>query len=91
MKSAHVLISGTVQGVGYRYFVRSNARRLGLSGYVRNTEDGGVEAVFSGDEKVIEKIITLCREGPLFAEVKDIAVEWIEDREKFKDFSIKLG
>ncbi len=94
MKSAHVFISGAVQGVGYRYFVRDNARKLGLTGYVRNTEDGGVEAVFQSSassdqeaEKVIEKMIGICRGGPMLSEVKQIGFEW-EEAEELKHFEI---
>jgi acylphosphatase len=61
MKQARVMISGIVQGVGYRYFVRSNAKKLGLTGWVRNlprltsgkagTSNGKVEAVFQSTER----------------------------------------
>lgn len=87
MKQAHVFISGTVQGVGYRYFVRSNARKLGLTGWVRNTEDGGVEAVFQGEEDVIEKMIVMCRQGPFLSEVEHIGFEWEDVAETFTDFT----
>jgi len=96
MQQAHVFISGTVQGVGYRYFVRSNARKLGLTGWVRNTEDGGLEAVFqsssSSDQEgkdVIKKMIALCRAGPMLSEVEHSGFTWEETGEKFEDFSIK--
>lgn len=86
MKQAHVFISGNVQGVGYRYFVRSNANKLGLTGWVRNAEDGGVEVVFQGDEKAIEEMIALCRKGPMLSEVEHIGFEWEEGEERFSDF-----
>ena len=89
MKQAHVFISGTVQGVGYRYFVKSNAKKLGLVGWVRNAEDGGVEAVFQGEKDSIESIIELCRKGPFLSEVKNIGFEWEEIEESFVDFSIR--
>ncbi len=88
MKQAHVFISGVVQGVGYRYFVRNNARKLGLTGWVRNTEDGGVEAAFQGDEKTIEQMIARCREGPFLSVVKQIGFEWEEGNERFAEFSV---
>ena len=88
MQQAHVFISGTVQGVGYRYFVRSNAQKFGLKGWVRNVEDGGVEAVFQGDKDKIEEMIALCRKGPMFSEVKQIGFEWEERQEDFTDFTI---
>ena len=89
MKQAHVFISGTVQGVGYRYFVRSNARKLGLTGWVRNTEDGGVEAVFQGEQPVIQQMLALCKQGPFLSEVKHIGFEEEEMDEVFTEFTVK--
>lgn len=89
MQQAHVFISGTVQGVGYRYFVRSNAKELGITGWVRNTEDGGVEAVLQGDKDTIEEMIARCRQGPMLAEVEHIGFEWEDQEETFDDFSIE--
>jgi acylphosphatase len=89
MQQAHVFISGTVQGVGYRYFVRSNARQLGLTGWVRNVEDGGVESVFQGSKEKIEEMIALCRKGPMLSEVEHIGFEWEEAEETFSEFSIQ--
>lgn len=85
---AHIFISGSVQGVGYRQFVKTNARRLGITGWVRNTEDGGVEAVFCGKQQTIEQMIELCRKGPFLAEVKQLGFEW-EEPEVFEGFTIK--
>lgn len=88
MQQAHVFISGTVQGVGYRYFVRSNAKNFGLTGWVRNAEDGGVEAVLQGDKEKIAEMIGLCRKGPMLSEVEHIGFEWEESTETFTDFII---
>lgn len=88
MTQVHVFISGQVQGVGYRAFVKSTARKLRLTGWVCNTEDGGVEATFCGAKEKIEEMINLCKEGPFLAEVKHIGFEW-EDPEKFDGFMIK--
>lgn len=88
MDQAHIFISGAVQGVGYRQFVKNNARQLGLTGWVRNSEDGGVEAVFCGEKESIEKLIALCKKGPFLAEVKQVGFEW-EEPEKFKEFQIR--
>jgi len=86
MKQAHVYISGFVQGVGYRAYVRSKARKLGLVGWVRNLSDERVEGVFQGEKEVIEKLLKLCRRGPFFANVKDIVVDWEEAQETFLEF-----
>jgi acylphosphatase len=89
MKQAHVIITGTVQGVGYRYFVRSNAENLGLKGWVRNTSNGKVEAVLQGTEEQVQEMLALARQGPILSEVKDIEVEWEGVEGEFSDFEIK--
>lgn len=90
MTQVHVFISGTVQGVGYRQFVKNNARKLGLTGWVRNSEDGGVEVVLQSaspkGQKNIEQMIELCKKGPFLAEVKQIGFEWEEMNEQYTDF-----
>lgn len=86
MKQAHVYISGFVQGVGYRAYVRSKARKIGIKGWVRNLSDGRVEAVFQGDKEVIEDILALCNRGPFFAKVTDIVIDWEDARENYSDF-----
>lgn len=89
MKQAHIFISGSVQGVGYRQFVKQNALKLGLTGWVRNTEDGRVEAVFQGDETHIENMIAKCKKGPFLAEVERIGFEWETIDKRFEDFRIQ--
>lgn len=60
----HVTIRGRVQAVGFRAFVERNAIERGLDGWVRNREDGSVEAVFSGAAAKVEEMLALCRKGP---------------------------
>jgi acylphosphatase len=88
MKQAHVFISGSVQGVGYRQFVKQNARKLDLTGWVRNTEDGGVEAVLQGEESMIEVMLEQCKKGPFLAEVEHCGFEWEEAEEQYEEFKI---
>ncbi|SRR5579883_9343 len=85
---AHVLISGKVQGVGYRYATVDTASQLGLSGWVRNLPDGRVEAVFEGSPEIVEEMIRWCYQGPPAAMVKDIAVEY-EQPEGLRRFFVK--
>jgi acylphosphatase len=87
MQQAHVFISGIVQGVSFRYFIKTNALQFGLTGWVRNAEDGGVEAVVCGDKKKIEEMIAICKKGPMLAVVKQVGFEW-EEAEAFTDFTI---
>jgi len=70
----HVIARGRVQGVGYRAFVEDVALRFGLEGWVRNRHDGTVEAVFSGDDDLIERMIKACRRGPPAAQVEAVDV-----------------
>jgi len=88
MFQSHLFISGIVQGVSFRFFIKSNAKKLGLTGWVRNTEDEGVEAVFCGEKKKIEEMISLCRKGPFLAIVKHVGFDW-EEPENFQDFTIR--
>lgn len=63
-KLVHLSIKGEVQGVGYRAFLQSQAERLGLEGWVRNREDGSVEAVVAGDANKVDDLVGNCRKGP---------------------------
>jgi acylphosphatase len=67
-------IEGLVQGVGFRAFVEREARALGLSGWVRNRRDGGVEAVVAGPSADVERLIALAGKGPRLARVDMIKV-----------------
>ncbi len=88
MKAAHIFVTGFVQGVGYRQFVKSEARKRGLTGWVRNLPDSRVEALFIGEKKELEKMIQLCKKGPFLSEVENIAVFWEDKKETFEDFTI---
>lgn len=74
MRRVRVLVDGRVQGVGYRYSACAEARRLGLSGWVRNRSDGRVELEAEGPEAEVEQMITWCRRGPAFAQVSQVDV-----------------
>ena len=72
---AHVFVSGHVQGVFFRDSAREQAEVLGVSGWVRNTEDGRVEAVFEGESEAVRQMIDWCENGPSSANVDDVSVE----------------
>ena len=75
---ARLTITGRVQGVGYRDWAMTAARRHGLSGWVRNRTDGAVEALIVGDEAAVGAMIEACRRGPMLARVDEIDVEPVD-------------
>lgn len=87
---AHITVSGRVQGVFYRGYTQGVAISLGLTGWVRNLQDGRVEAVFEGSRDKIELVIAECRMGPPSASVTDIEVDWEQCRDEFKDFNVRF-
>lgn len=64
MSELHVRVTGVVQGVGFRWFVREKARRLGLAGWVRNLPDGSVEVAASGEQGQIDLLVGELQKGP---------------------------
>jgi acylphosphatase len=73
-RRAHVLITGRVQGVGFRWYCREEALRRSVAGWVRNLPDGNVEAVFEGAADAVGEMIEWCREGPGWAAVDSVQV-----------------
>ncbi len=68
----HLLVSGIVQGVSFRYYTVEEARRLGVNGWVRNLADGRVEVEAEGDRPALEALLAWCRRGPPAAQVDDV-------------------
>lgn len=75
-KRLTALISGRVQGVGFRAFIRRNALDRDLTGYAENLSDGRVEVVAEGDKRDLEDLVVKLRTGPAHAEVEDLEIEW---------------
>ena len=86
---ARIVVEGEVQGIGYRNFVRTRATMQGITGWVMNLDDGRVEAVLEGEKEVIERVIEICRKGPLFARVSNIYVKWEDKLDGYSSFTIK--
>lgn len=82
MPSIHLRLRGRVQGVGFRWFVRVHARRLGLAGYVANLRDGSVEVAASGEQSKLDELARVVRQGPDGALVSTVEeLPGIEDLE----------
>lgn len=88
-KRVHLLISGKVQGVFFRANTRDRARRLGLSGWVRNLPDGRVEAVAEGEEERLKELVDWCHHGPPGAIVRAVEARWEAFRGEFSDFEVR--
>jgi len=73
---AHVWIAGRVQGVAFRACTIDEASARGIAGWVRNTRDGRVEAVFEGEKAAVEAMVVWCRKGPPTARVSAVDVVW---------------
>jgi len=86
---AHVLVSGRVQGVFFRQETQEKALMLNVTGWVRNTNDDRVEAVFEGEEENVEKMVDFCKTGPAYANVTRVKVTWERYVGEFESFRIR--
>lgn len=85
-----VTVYGRVQGVYFRYFVRSVARELGLTGYVRNLASGdAVEVEAEGEKRLLEKLLEQVKTGPPGAVVRRVHIDWMDYTGQFDDFKIR--
>ena len=75
---ARLIITGRVQGVGYRDWAIATGQRLGLDGWVRNRRDGSVEALIVGEDSAVGEMIAACRRGPAMARVDAVDVEPVD-------------
>ena len=87
-RRVHLFISGQVQGVFFRAHTATKAQKLGLAGWVRNTADGRVEAVFEGEKEKLAKIIRWCQKGPPVGRVEAIEMVW-EKNQGEKRFEVR--
>ena len=88
-KRVHIFVSGRVQGVFFRANSKHFAEKLGLTGWVRNLEDGRVEIVAEGEEEKLREFVALVKRGPITAKVEGAEVEWLQALSEFKDFQIR--
>lgn len=86
----HAIIEGRVQGVGFRMFVKDNARSLGVDGWVRNLRDGTVEVVAEGDREKLSHLLNSLHRGPPAARVTKVHPEWQEPSDQLNGFRVKM-
>ena len=84
----HIFVYGRVQGVFFRSHTQKWASSFGLTGWVRNVEDGRVETLVEGNKEKIESLIDKLNQGPPQAMVRDLDVSWDEFKGEFDDFQI---
>jgi acylphosphatase len=84
----HIFIRGRVQGVFFRENTRRQAQSRGVMGWVKNLDDGRVEAVFEGDESAVKALVEFCQQGPKGASVDTVTVEWAPFEDEFRGFNI---
>lgn len=82
----HIFISGRVQGVLFRAFIKNHATELGIFGWVRNMEDGRVEIVAEGEKNKLIELIRLIEKGPPLARIEKIKISWGKAKGEFQDF-----
>lgn len=88
MKRVHIKIFGDVQGVGFRSLAQHRAKKLGVNGWVRNNQDGTVEAVFEGEDSAVDDMIEWCKQGPPTSHVEKIETSEEKFYDEFKSFEI---
>jgi acylphosphatase len=86
---AHVVVCGRVQGVWFRGAMQDEAERLGVAGWVRNREDGAVEAEAEGSREAVEALVAWARRGPPAARVEEVSVRWVDTRGERGGFAIR--
>lgn len=89
LKQAHLYIKGDVIGVGFRAWTKIQAKITGITGWVRNHQDGFVETIIQGDENKVNKMIDTLKQGPPVSRVDDVETYWQDAKEIFDEFEIK--
>jgi acylphosphatase len=85
----HVIISGIVQGVWFRVNTKNMAEQLNVKGWVRNTKDGDVEAIFEGEKNAVDNMIKWCYKGSPLSKVKNVIIKSKSEPEGLDNFVIK--
>ena len=88
MKSVHIIVTGTVTGVGFRWWLKIEAEKRNIHGFVKNRTEDEVEALLLGHEKDVEDVVKLCRKGPTSSKVESIKIENYQQEYFKKSFDI---
>lgn len=88
MQRVHLIISGTVQGVGFRSWAKWQAKKLNLSGWVKNRDDESVELVAEGAEGKLNELVKRCQKGPDASYVKNVDVSWLDATGAYDTFEV---
>ncbi len=86
-KSVRIYLTGIVQNIFFRAFIKENAERYNVKGFVRNLEDGRIEIFLEGDSENVNKMIELCKKGPKHAQIRKVEIKG-EKFQNFKSFKI---
>ncbi|MCD6249340.1 MAG: acylphosphatase [candidate division Zixibacteria bacterium] len=88
LKRVELLISGMVQGVGFRYYTYQKAQQLRVTGWVKNLPDGRVQVLAEGEREVLEEFISELKAGPNFSVIQDVNISWSESTGRFSSFEV---
>ncbi len=88
MRKIKLILSGRVQDIGYRYFVRSKAQLFNINGWIKNMSSGEVVIIAEGKDEALNQFKKICKEGPLFANIDTFEEEDLEFRNEFDDFKV---
>ena len=88
MKRIHIIVTGTVTGVGFRWWLKMESEKRKIYGFVKNRTEDEVEALLLGHEKDVEDVVRLCRKGPTSSKVKSIKIEDYQQEYFKKSFDI---
>ena len=91
MKKIYIIITGTVTGVGFRWWLKTEAEKRMVYGFVKNRNQNEVGAVLLGNKKDVDNIINLCRKGPTSSKVENIKIEDYQQQYFKKSFDILRG
>lgn len=88
MKTVQIIISGVVQGIGFRSWIKRHAKQLSITGWVKNRADGAVELVVQGDTASVEQLLKLVHVGPPLAHVDNVSEEQVQNTPLYDDFIV---